>query len=152
MKGNLPKSTPHGLAVAVAPAPGARLSRRRLGHHSGRAGQGPFWRLSRAACGAGLVLVAALVLACGGARDGQFSCGEGSCDLATEMCIIESADGCSACVPVPEPCAGDVTCECLLEQDHTDLGEFSCQAQGTCDEAEAEGLVLSCTPDGWGCG
>lgn len=82
---------------------------------------------------------------------GTFACGGGTCDLATEFCVIGTGDGCTSCLPMPAACTDSPTCDCLGAEDHTAF-ELACTAQGVCEEPEAGGLVLTCTPDGWGCG
>lgn len=101
--------------------------------------------VARMVCAA---LVAAL-LAPGCGDDGTFSCGNGACDLDTEICII--GDGCSSCAPRPTTCEADATCECLPAADDPSWGFHQCDDEGTCSEAEG-GLVLTCTMPRWGCG
>ena len=83
--------------------------------------------------------------------DGKFPCGSGTCDLATEVCLIGGSDRCSSCVPRPATCEADAICECLPTANDPSLGDFQCDDEGTCSEVEG-GLVLTCTMPQWGCG
>jgi hypothetical protein len=105
-----------------------------------------FARMGRA----GAVLVAALLaLSCG--DDGRFPCGNGTCDLATEVCIIGGSDRCSTCAPRPTTCEADASCECLPSAADPSWGDFQCDDEGTCSDVEG-GSVLTCTMPRWGCG
>jgi hypothetical protein len=83
--------------------------------------------------------------------DDEFSCGSGTCDLATEVCIIGGPDECSTCAPRPTACDADTTCGCLPTADDPSWGNFQCEDEGTCSEVEGN-LVLTCAMPRWGCG
>lgn len=69
------------------------------------------------------VLFAALS-ALGCQADGKFPCGSGTCELATEICIIGGSDRCSTCVPRPTACDTDASCECLPTADDPSWGAY----------------------------
>jgi hypothetical protein len=83
--------------------------------------------------------------------DGTFPCGNGTCDLATEVCIIGGSDKCSTCAPRPAACDVDAACECLPFADDPSWGAFQCDDEGTCTAVEG-GLVSTCAMPRWGCG
>jgi hypothetical protein len=85
------------------------------------------------------------------ADDGKFSCGSGTCDLDTEVCIIGGSDRCSTCVPRPATSDAEATCERLPTADDPSWGNYQCDDEGTCSEVEG-GLVLTCAMPHWGCG
>lgn len=96
------------------------------------------------------VLFAALpALSC--QADDRFSCGSGTCDLATEVCLIGGPDRCSTCAPRPTACEADASCECVPTAAGTSWGDFQCEDEGTCSELEG-GLVLTCAMPSWFCG
>lgn len=82
---------------------------------------------------------------------GTFPCGSGHCDLDTEVCIVGGSDQCGACVPRPAACEPTATCGCLSSADDPIWGDYQCDDEGTCAEAEG-GLVVSCAEPRWGCG
>ncbi|MBL9105377.1 MAG: hypothetical protein JNL82_30840 [Myxococcales bacterium] len=98
-------------------------------------------------------LLSGLLLATCGPEDdpGSFPCGDqgGSCDRDTEVCIV-GAD-CSTCAPKPEACDPIMTCGCLPPGTDPGWAPYGCTDEGSCAELDG-GLVLTCTPDGWGCG
>jgi hypothetical protein len=96
------------------------------------------------------VLFAALS-ALGCQADGKFPCGNGTCDLATEICIIGGSDRCSTCVPRLTACDTGASCECLPTADDPSWGAYQCDDEGTCSEVEG-GLVQTCAMPRWGCG
>jgi hypothetical protein len=66
---------------------------------------------------------------------GQFPCGAGYCDLATQYCR-QSKDGTIACQPLPAACASDPTCSCIA-------GKVDC---GVCSPTKGGGALESeCT-------
>jgi len=83
--------------------------------------------------------------------DGKFPCGTGTCDLATQVCIIGGSDSCASCVPRPSACDADATCRCLPPATDASWGNYQCDDKGTCAEAEG-GLVLTCAMPWWTCG
>lgn len=99
--------------------------------------------------------LACLLLACAPGRedDSRFPCGDhgGTCDTATELCIVGGSDKCSTCVPLPTACEDDDTCECIPPGTDPLWGSFACQDPGTCAPVEA-GRVLTCNDIQWGCG
>ena len=97
-----------------------------------------------------VLLAAFSVLGCQ-ADNGTFPCGNGRCDLDTEVCIIGGPDRCSTCVPRPTTCEADATCECVPTTADPGWGNYQCDDEGTCSEAEG-GLVLTCAMPRWGCG
>lgn len=80
-----------------------------------------------------------------------FPCGKGTCDLATQVCLIGGADQCSTCVPRPAACDADATCGCVPPANDASWGDKQCDDVGTCAEVEG-GLVLTCEKPRWGCG
>jgi hypothetical protein len=100
---------------------------------------------------AGAVIFAAFLAQGCQDGDGRFPCGNGSCDLATEVCIIGGPDECSACAPRPAACEADATCGCLPPANDSSWGNYQCDDTGTCDVVEGD-LVLSCDMPRWGCG
>jgi hypothetical protein len=85
--------------------------------------------------------------------DGRFPCGVngGSCDAATEVCVVGGPDMCSACVPRPPACDADASCGCLPPGTDPVWGSYVCEDAGVCSEAD-DGLVLTCSEVAWGCG
>lgn len=85
--------------------------------------------------------------------DGRFPCGDhgGSCDAATELCILGGEDKCSTCVPLPEACDPEASCACLPPGSDPIYGSFACEDAGQC-AADGDGLVLTCAEVSWGCG
>ncbi|HWN70941.1 MAG TPA: hypothetical protein VNM90_25035 [Haliangium sp.] len=98
-----------------------------------------------------LIVAALLAPGCQADDDGKFPCGTGTCDRATEVCIIGGPDECSACVPRPAACEADATCDCLPPANDPSLGNFQCDDEGTCAATEGD-LVLTCAMPRWGCG
>lgn len=86
-------------------------------------------------------------------EDGTFPCGDhgGSCDAATELCIVGGPDRCSTCVPLPAACDEDSTCGCVPPGTDAAYGSFACEDAGSCESAEG-GRVLTCADIAWGCG
>jgi hypothetical protein len=86
-------------------------------------------------------------------EDGSFPCGDngGTCDAATELCIVGGPDRCSTCVPLPAACNGDSTCGCLPPGTDPVYGSSACEDAGTC-EGDGDGRVLTCARIAWGCG
>jgi hypothetical protein len=82
---------------------------------------------------------------------GTFPCGNGACELGTEICVIEEV--CSTCLALPEACDATSSCGCLDGVDITMLPESPCAEAGVCAEQSGGGLVVSC-PDNpeAGCG
>ena len=81
----------------------------------------------------------------------RFPCGDrgGSCDRATEMCVIEG-EGCSKCEPLPTACDADASCDCLPPGNDPAIAQ--CVDAGSCELVD-DGLELTCAQaDGWGCG
>lgn len=95
-----------------------------------------------------LVFVAFTALGCDPA--GSFPCGSGTCDIATQICMI--GDGCSTCLPRPAACDASLTCGCLPPASDPSWAANKCDDEGACAEVEG-GLVLTCNvPHEWGCG
>lgn len=94
-----------------------------------------------------LLLLAVFTLL--GCNTGTFPCGSGTCDLATQVCLI--GDGCSTCAPRPAACDDNLACGCLPPANDASWGDRRCDDAGSCAEVEG-GLVLSCTMPQWGCG
>ena len=97
-----------------------------------------------------VLLVAFSLLGCQ-ADDGTFPCGNGTCDLDTEVCIIGGTDQCAACAPRPAACEANTTCACLPTADDPSWGNNQCDDEGICSESEG-GLVLTCVLPPGGCG
>lgn len=105
-----------------------------------------------------LLLMSAMLLAglCGGCEEGipegQFPCGRhgGSCEIGTELCVVENPDGCSTCVPLEPTCSADDGCGCIEAVDSS-FWDGVCADAPQC-EASGEGLLVRCTPDSWNCG
>lgn len=73
---------------------------------------------------------------CSTSPAGEFPCGTGYCELATEYCR-QAQDGTLACQPVPAACASDPTCDCVDDK-------VGCSA---CTSTKAGGAVaLACNP------
>ncbi|WAS96561.1 hypothetical protein [Nannocystis punicea] len=94
-----------------------------------------------------------LLTGCPEGQDGSFPCGDngGSCDAATELCIVGGPDRCSTCVPLPAACNEDSTCGCVPPGTDPLYGSFACEDAGMCEE-EGDGRVLTCAQIAWGCG
>jgi hypothetical protein len=94
-----------------------------------------------------------LGFACAGAQDepASFPCGSGSCDAATEVCIIGGPDMCSACAPKPDACGAEATCGCVPPGTDPTWAEYVCEDAGVCSEMDG-GVVLTCSEIAWGCG
>jgi hypothetical protein len=87
------------------------------------------------------------------AETDRFPCGNngGSCELATEVCVIGGEDMCSTCAPRPAACDADATCGCLPPGTDPAFGAAQCIDAGSCAEVDG-GLVLTCDEVDWGCG
>lgn len=85
--------------------------------------------------------------------EGRFTCGDhgGSCDAATELCILGGPKKCSTCVPLPRACADNPTCGCIPPGTDASHGSSVCQDAGSC-AATGDGLTLTCAEIAWGCG
>lgn len=83
----------------------------------------------------------------------RFACGDhgGTCDRASELCILGGDDKCSTCVPLPDACDPDATCGCIPPGDEPMWGASTCNDEGTCAAVDG-GLVLTCADVSWGCG
>lgn len=95
-----------------------------------------------------MISLAFTALGCG--PSDTFPCGEATCRLANEVCLIDG-DKCPVCVPRPAACDAEVTCGCLPPATDPSWGVHQCDDEGTCTEQEG-GLVVSCTAPHWGCG
>lgn len=81
-----------------------------------------------------------------------FPCGEngGTCKVGTELCVVETEDMCSACVPLQAPCRAADGCDCIDSEDFT-AWDTPCADAPVCEQS-GDGLLVRCTADGWGCG
>lgn len=69
------------------------------------------------------------------------TCGEASCDPATEFCVFQGSDvagepNTAQCAAVPDACVGDNTCTCLEEDEQTLDAYRFCFESGGCSEAD----------------
>jgi len=80
----------------------------------------------------------------------EFDCNDGSCISGDEICVKASDSGCTTCIPVPESCRSNATCDCVEGADlsHEPTG---CSGAVACEEDDG-GLVVTCSSNGWGCG
>ena len=98
-----------------------------------------------------LALAGASACATDDAPDDRFPCGDGTCALGTELCLI-GPDRCVTCVAVPAACSADASCACLPPANDDSLGATTCVDSGTCEDVEG-GAVITCEEvDDWGCG
>lgn len=84
----------------------------------------------------------------------RFPCGNGggTCELDTEMCLVDDSDGCTICSPLPTACDPQRACGCLPAADDPAFGLSGCVDAGMCELVEG-GLVVTCTEaSNWGCG
>lgn len=81
----------------------------------------------------------------------SFPCGTGTCDRATQVCLIGGTDKCSTCVSRPAACDAAATCACLPPATDPSFEPFQCDDEGTCAEEEG-GLVVTCSEPRWICG
>jgi hypothetical protein len=93
-----------------------------------------------------------MLAGCASEDDDRFACGDhgGSCDRATELCIVGGSDRCSTCVPLPAACEEDATCDCVPPGQDPAWGAYACEDAGMC--TVDGGLVLTCAEITWGCG
>jgi hypothetical protein len=110
----------------------------------------PSYDLARAGWACAVLFAALTALGCQG-DDDRFPCGNGTCDLATEVCLIGGSDRCSTCAPRPAACDADATCECVPTAAGTSWGDYQCEDESTCSEVEG-GVVLTCAMPSWFCG
>jgi hypothetical protein len=103
-------------------------------------------------------LLGLLLSTCTDPDDGdRFACGDhgGTCDRASELCILGGADRCSTCVPLPDACDADATCGCIPPGDDPGndalWGAYTCDDAGSCAAVDG-GRVLTCADVSWGCG
>lgn len=100
-------------------------------------------------------VTSSLFLGCAGdAQDeARFPCGDhgGTCDRASEVCLVGGSDGCSTCAPKPAACDEEASCGCVPPGQDPAWGAFACVDAGVCSEVD-EGLVLTCAEVTWGCG
>jgi hypothetical protein len=97
------------------------------------------------------LLIALSSTACGEDDAGDtFPCGNGSCQLGGEVCVIGGEDMCSTCVPAPEAC-DPAACNCLPPATDPAFGAYACLDPGTCEDIEG-GAVVTCDEIEWGCG
>lgn len=99
----------------------------------------------------GLAAVLTWTLGCGGESDDRFRCGNGSCALGTQICVIAGSDRCSTCVAAPASYVASPSCAAVPPGTDAAFGDSRCIDDGVCSEVEG-GAVLTCAEASWFCG
>ena len=99
------------------------------------------------------LLAVGLLLGCAEEDAAPFACGDngGSCDAATQLCVLGGPQKCSTCVPLPAACEDNPTCGCVPPGTDASYGARVCQDAGSC-AVTGDGLTLTCAEVSWGCG